>query len=159
MGGAFSLSPVGWCCFPSPHLRVGPLGPLLLLVVLPSSPSFGWGWFPENEKNTGLKGAGEGGEEEGGRDAPLPERGRGRAAPPNRREVSISICHSVFTCSWFSAVQDCVTNLLRSDHKRNLSRYSTSDSLASIPANKGFTCPCSVTGQEFAENRVFRFPA
>ena len=50
--------------------------PLSLLVVLPSSPSFGWGWFPE--KKTGPKGAGE--------KAPRPKGGGGQAAPPNRRE-------------------------------------------------------------------------
>ena len=37
--------PLGWGCFPSSPLRVGLLGLLLLLVVLPSSPSFGWCCF------------------------------------------------------------------------------------------------------------------
>ena len=43
---ALSPPPFGWCCFPFSPLRVGLLGLLLLLVVLPSFPSFWWDCLP-----------------------------------------------------------------------------------------------------------------
>ena len=58
-----------------PHWRVRLLR-LLLLFVLPSSASFGWGWFPKKKKNTDPKGAGE--------ESTTTRRRRRKAAPPNR---------------------------------------------------------------------------
>ena len=77
------FSSVEWCCFPSPPLRVGLLGFLLLFVVLPSSPSFGWG----------LK-------------------KRGKTTPPNRRDVKSSPTQKMGRKAFFVFLDSFGTNSL-----------------------------------------------
>ena len=70
--------PLLWCCFPSSPLRVGAAwSPPLLLVVLLSFPSFGWGWFPEHQKHQPKARRGE---------STPTQRKRSKTLPPNRRE-------------------------------------------------------------------------